>query len=156
MQETAGKPAITTRTARRETDTALRLITRRIEALVTLNGQDVFLPFRDEFNALVKEYNTYVHEHYGRLHARIDIAPALIGQIGVQPYTGKPVNVIPEVSLRQTGPDDDTETIVELVFSRDFTVAYRNNVEPGTATLVICGINRYRGEVITTFTILRE
>jgi hypothetical protein len=109
-----------------------------------LNGPESYLPFRDEFNALVKEYNTYVHEHYGRLHARTDIAPAIIGAIDAQPYTGRPVIVIPSVSLRKTAADG-TQTPVEFVFSEDFTVSYRNNVEPGTATLLIEGIGHYRG-----------
>jgi hypothetical protein len=155
MQETAEKPAVSTCDARRETDDSLQRITQRIEALVTLNGPENFIPFRDEFNALVKVYNTHVHEHYGRLHARTDIAPAIIGSIDAQPYTGRPVTVIPEVALRKTAVDS-TQTLVELVFSQDFTVSYRNNIEPGTATLIIEGINHYRGEVITTFSILRE
>ncbi|MDR2764727.1 MAG: DUF6261 family protein [Tannerella sp.] len=154
-QEQIVKPDIHSRTARRETDTALQKITHRVTALIDLNGPEAYVPFAREFNVLVNHYNTLVHEHYGRLHARTDIAPALIVPLAPQPYTGKPVYVIPEVSLRKVAKDG-TETVVELRFSEDFTVSYKNNVAPGTATLVIKGIGKYAGELVTTFNIVAE
>jgi hypothetical protein len=48
---------------------------------------------------------------------------------------------------------DGTVKIVEPVFSTDFTVAYQNNVNPGTARLIITGIGKYVGEIDTTFNI---
>ncbi|MDR2816302.1 MAG: hypothetical protein LBB62_06330, partial [Proteiniphilum sp.] len=80
---------------------------------------------------------------------------ATIAPIAVQPYTGKPVYVIPRISIRQTAKAG-TEKTVELRFSEDFTVAYKNNVAPGTATLVIMGIGKYAGELVTTFNIAAE
>jgi hypothetical protein len=44
-------------------------------------------------------------------------------------------------------------TSVHVRFSEDFTVSYKNNVAPGTATLTISGIGKYTGEIITTFKI---
>jgi hypothetical protein len=151
-QELIDKPDITPGAARRETDEALRQITGRVTSLVNLNGPDDFAAFAEEFNVLTNHYNTLVHEHYGRLHARIDISPAEIALIEVQPFTGKPVSVIPEVSLKVTNKDGSV-TVFELVFTVDFTVAYRNNIGPGTATLIIQGIGKYAGEVTTTFNI---
>jgi hypothetical protein len=151
-QEQLAKPSVTQRTARHETDEALRRITSRVTALIDLNGPDVYLPFVNEFNVLVNHYNTLVHEHYGRLHAKTDITSATIAPLDVQPYTGKPVYVIPSVSIVKTAKDG-SETTVELVFSTDYTVGYRNNVNPGTATLIITGIGKYSGELITTFNI---
>ncbi|MDR2139560.1 MAG: DUF6261 family protein [Tannerella sp.] len=152
LQEQIHKPDISFRSARRETDGALRKITRRVSALIDLNGGANYAGFAKEFNVLVNHYNTLVHEHYGRLHAKTDITPADIAPIAVQPWTGKPVCVIPEVSIRITGKDGETR-VVELVFSEDFSVAYKNNVEPGTATLFIKGIGKYTGELVTTFNI---
>jgi hypothetical protein len=146
-QEQIDKPDISPRTARRETDEALRKITTRVSALIDLNGPDAYAAFVEEFNVLVNHYNTLVREHYGRLHAKTDITPATIAPIAVQPYTGKPVYVIPEVSIIKN------EKTVELAFSEDFSVAYKNNLEPGTATLVIKGTGKYTGEIVTTFNI---
>jgi hypothetical protein len=71
----------------------------------------------------------------------------------MQKYTGKPLYVIPQVSIRQTAKDG-SETVVELVFSEDFTVSYKNNTITGTATVCIRGIGKYTGELQTTFNII--
>jgi hypothetical protein len=153
-QEQIDKPDINPKDARRQTDEALRHITARVTAFMNLNGPADYALFAEAFNVLVSHYNTLVHEHYGRLHARTDITPAEIAGIPVQTYTGSPVYVIPLLTLRIT-EKDGTIRIVELVFSQDYTVAYRNNVDPGTATLIIRGIGRYVGEITTTFNIER-
>jgi hypothetical protein len=151
-EEQADKPEITTSTARRETDGSLRRITDRVTSLMNLNGPEGYAPFADDFNGEVKHYNTLLHEHYGRLHVRTDIAPALVDEIPPQAATGYPVYVIPALRLRRVNREGVEETVL-LVFSTDFTVAYKNNVSPGTATLVARGIGKYRGEIVTTFTI---
>ncbi|MDR2472028.1 MAG: DUF6261 family protein [Tannerella sp.] len=153
-QEEINRPNIAPKEARHHSESALRLIIDRIEALITLNGEASFAGFIAEYNTLVKHYNTLVREHYGRIHARTDIATAEIAPIAPQPFTGRPVFVIPDVSLR-TVANDGTETVTELVFSRDFTIAFTNNFQPGTATLTVQGIGKYKGEVITTFNIVR-
>jgi hypothetical protein len=152
IQEQVNKPEISFRQARSETDEALRRITTRVTSLIDLNGPETYVAFVDEFNVVTNHYNTLVHEHYGRIHARTDITSANIAPIDVQPYTGKPIYVIPAVSIRKVAKDG-SETVVELVFSEDFTVAYKNNVERGTATLIIKGIGKYVGEITTTFNI---
>jgi hypothetical protein len=152
IQEEVDKPDISPRTARRETDEALRRITARVTALIDLNGPDNYVAFVEEFNVLVNHYNTLVNEHYGRLHARTDITDATIAPIGMQFFTGKPVYVIPSVSIAKKAKDG-SETVIELVFSEDFTVGYKNNINPGTATLTITGIGKYTGKVVTTFNI---
>jgi hypothetical protein len=152
-REKMARPKPGAHSTRIKSNEALSRIIARIEAQITLHGPEPFAAFAKEYNVLVKEYNTLVHEHYGRLHVRTDIAPAIIGPIGAQPCTGRPVTVIPEVALRRTAPDG---TLTQLFFPDDFTVAYRNNRRPGTATLIIRGAGRYRGEVVTTFNIIRE
>jgi hypothetical protein len=153
-QEEISRPDIAPKEARRQSDAALHRITDRVEALITLDGEAPFAGFVAEYNTLVRHYNTLVHEHYGRLHARTDIAPAELAPVAPQPFAGKPVYVVPEVTMR-TVATDGTETVTELVFSRDFTVAYQNNFQPGTATLTIQGIGQYKGEIVTRFNIVR-
>jgi hypothetical protein len=153
-KEQLDRPGISPKDARRETDEALRRITDRVTSLINLNGPATYTAFVDEFNVLVNHYNTLVHEHYGRLHVRTDLTPADIDAIPVQPFTGAPVYVIPLLTLRTVQPDG-TETVVKPVFSQDYTVAYRSNVGPGTATLLIKGIGHYVGDLVTTFNIER-
>jgi hypothetical protein len=153
-KEQLDKPGIRPKESRRETDEALRRITDRVTSLINLNGPSVYTGFAGEFNVLVNHYNTLVNEHYGRLRARTDITPADIAAIPVQPFTGMPVYVIPVLTLR-TVRSNGAVSATGLVFSRDYTVAYRNNVGPGTATLIIKGIGRYTGEITTTFNIER-
>ncbi|MDR0581702.1 MAG: DUF6261 family protein [Prevotellaceae bacterium] len=152
-QEKVDKPAISSRAANRQTDEALRKVTNRDIALIILNGAGPYREFITPFNVLVDHYNTLVHEHYGRLHARIDITPSAIGAIPEQPFTGKPVFVLPELTLMVER--EGKQIMLYPVFSEDFTVAYQNNINPGTATLIIKGIGKYAGEITTTFNIIR-
>jgi hypothetical protein len=153
IQEAVDKPDITLVAARRETDEALHRIMLRITSLIDLNGPDAYAALVEEFNVQVGHYNTLLHEHYGRLHARTDITDGTISNVGDQTWTGKPVYVIPLVSIVKK-EKDGTEQVVELVFSKDYTVSYKNNVDRGTATLYIKGIGKYVGELTTTFNIV--
>ena len=123
-----------------------------MEARIILGEASDYTDFVDEQNILIKHYNNLVREHYGRLHARTDIAPAIISPIEAQKYTGKPVFVIPELRLRRLS-DDGKEIFLDLIFSVDFTLTYRNNINRGTATLLATGIGKYKGELTTTFNI---
>jgi hypothetical protein len=148
-QEKIDKPDVSPKAARRAADEILHRIIDRVTAQINLYSPETYAAYSEEFNTLVNHYNTLVHERYGRLHAKIDLSQADIAAIAPQPFTGKPVFVIPSVSLLPSG----AEKPVELLFSEDFTVAYRNNLRPGTATLIIKGIGKYKGERITTFNI---
>jgi hypothetical protein len=155
-KEQLAKPAITPKAARSQTDNALFKITGFVTSIIVLIGEEDFLAgFVAEFNVLVNHYNTLVHEHYGRIHARIDIAPGVIDPIAVQLFTGKPVFVIPNVTL-VVKEKDGTEKTVVLEFTKDFTVAYENNVNVGMATLHVTGIGKYVGTLTTTFNIERQ
>jgi hypothetical protein len=152
--EQLAKPNITASAARRHSDLSLRTLTNHITSLITLNGQAEFQAFIDEFNVVVGHYNTVIREHYGRLHARINIAPADIVNIPIQAYTGKPVFVIPELTL--TVEREGKVHVLHPLFSEDFTVSYKNNIAPGTATLTVHGIGKFMGEIVTRFTIEAE
>jgi hypothetical protein len=76
--------------------------------------------------------------------AKINIRHAEIDPIPNQVYTGKNITPIPSARY-----DDE-----DLVFPKDFTVTYRNNVKPGTQAVVILhGRGRFTGTCEYTFTI---
>ena len=152
-QETNAAPTLSQKAARKATDQALARISDRVESRINLGEVTDYADYEEEQNSLVKHYDTLVHEHYGRIHARIDIAPSVITPIETQTYTGKPVFVIPELRLRKV-IDDGEEIFVDLIFSVDFSVSYRNNIKRGTATLIVDGIGKYKGELTTTFNIV--
>ena len=76
--------------------------------------------------------------------ALIDIAGASISDMVTKTYTGK--------EITQTVVVTDGDTV--LVEGTDYTVTYENNVDPGTASVIIAGIGRYAGETTREFTIL--
>jgi hypothetical protein len=67
----------------------------------------------------------------------------------VQPYTGRPVIVIPRVWYREAD-----KPAVELIFAKDFLVSYKNNTSVGTADLILHGKGKYRGKKRLTFNIV--
>jgi hypothetical protein len=66
------------------------------------------------------------------------------------PATGKPLTPIPRV-FRRTATG-----LVELVFAVDFDVTYHNNINPGTARLLIHGKGKYTGTYVATFNIKKK
>jgi len=152
LGEQLEKPTMTPVASRHATDGMGREFTNRVEALVNINGDKNYLDFAAEFNVIVTHYNTIAAEHYGRLHARIDISLSTIDEIPTQPSTGLPVHVIPVIHLRIIDAEGGEELIL-LDFSTDYTLAYTNNILPGTATVIAQGIGKYKGEAVTTFNI---
>jgi hypothetical protein len=151
-QEAIKKPQISAKESRKQTDEALQKITSRVEALITLNNPDTYMPFVREYNELVEHYNLLVKEHYGRIHVRTNIDAAYIEPIPTQTFTGKPIFVIPEVKLTKKTTEGVVQEI-ELVFLKDFIASYKNNINHGTATITIKGIGKYKGKLVTTFNI---
>ncbi len=60
-------------------------------------------------------------------------------------HTSKPIT--PAVSVF------DPERNCELINGVDFSLEYTNNIEPGTASIIIKGINNYSGNVVLNFNI---
>ncbi|MCI8483268.1 MAG: hypothetical protein HFH41_02880 [Lachnospiraceae bacterium] len=71
---------------------------------------------------------------------------ATVAEIPTQEYTGSPVTPVPVISF---GGNKLTE-------GKDYTLEYKNNIERGTATIVITGLGQYTGTKTITFTIARE
>jgi hypothetical protein len=144
--EYAQKPQGRLKNLRRETDVVYHRIVERISAAVIMENTPAYDNFIAEVNARITYFNR--HSHY---HARKDIGVAgrcIIESIATQPYTGKAVTPLPVVCYRTEGKPDTV-----LVFARDFTVTYRNNVHAGTAQLILHGKGAYRGSKMTTFNI---
>jgi hypothetical protein len=146
--EYTGKPVEIFQDVRRESDALYHRMTLRINAAAIMSTTPVYDDFIGELNARIEYFNT----HY-RHHARKNIGASdhcVIEEIPVQNYTGKAVTPIPRAYYREEG-----KPTFELVFAHDFYVTYRNNVEVGTAELVIHGKGLYRGAIKTTFNISR-
>jgi hypothetical protein len=142
--ELGNRPDTPIRDIRRDIDPVYANIVRRIEAFVTLNGDKGFDGFIREINQEI----TYFNDHEAHRRSKKDVAHVNVADIGNCPYTGKAVCPIPTVTFNEAGKPD-----VELVFSVDFTVTYKDNVNPGTATLIIHGKGAYKGTKTVTFNI---
>jgi hypothetical protein len=80
------------------------------------------------------------------LPARLNDTNTSVSSIPVQKYTGKRITPIPTVLF---GADDGILT--ELVFTVDFYVTYRNNINVGEAKIIVHGKGKYAGSYVSTF-----
>ncbi|MDR1681476.1 MAG: DUF6261 family protein [Prevotellaceae bacterium] len=96
------------------------------------------------FSAMNDIRRRYIsHQPVPLTPARTSVAP-----IPEQVHTGKHITPLPRVFYQA-----DTE-LRELVFSEDFDVTYRNNIEVGEAHLFIHGKGKYTGRYDSTFHIV--
>ena len=73
-----------------------------------------------------------------------DINYTLIDDISDQEYNGKEIK--PTITI--------TSDFIKLKENEDYTIEYSNNIQVGTATITITGINNYTGKLIKTFNII--
>ncbi|MDR1408570.1 MAG: DUF6261 family protein [Tannerella sp.] len=78
--------------------------------------------------------------------AKINLAHAVTEPVSTHIYTGEPVTPIPVVYYEGK----------KLVFTEDFSVTYRNNVEVGEASVIMHGKGRFTGQHVRKFNIRRE
>ncbi|MEG0396181.1 MAG: hypothetical protein RR612_05595, partial [Oscillospiraceae bacterium] len=71
---------------------------------------------------------------------------AMIGQIADQKYTGSPIEPTVVVKNGETA----------LVKGTDYTVAYADNINAGTATVTVQGKGNYKGTAIASFKITKD
>ncbi|MDE6156181.1 MAG: CotH kinase family protein [Eubacterium sp.] len=76
--------------------------------------------------------------------AKNDISSAAIGVINAQNYTGEEIKPTPVITI------NGNVTLQEGV---DYTFSYENNINVGTATVIVNGFGTYTGTVSKTFTI---
>jgi hypothetical protein len=140
----AGKPdGMNIKEINRQIFPVYRRMIGRINAALILNGTPALVEFANELNREID----YANEHGDHRTAKISIENLIVQPIEPQPETGKPITFMPELSL-----EIDGET-VELVFSTDYTLTYRNNVKPGIAEISVSGKGRYKGKKMITFII---
>ncbi|MDR1120360.1 MAG: DUF6261 family protein [Dysgonamonadaceae bacterium] len=131
---------------------------REIEAtyhsIITLiNASAILSPGSyDDFIAKLNAQVIYFNEH-NHHHARKDISVSddcVVEPVDTQKYSEKAITPIPKAYYREEG-----KPTVELVFAKDFSVTYKNNVNVGTADLTLHGKGKYRGQKTITFNIAR-
>lgn len=76
--------------------------------------------------------------------AKKDIDNLTLSKIEDKTYTG--IKITPDVEIK-----DDNKKLVSGV---DYILKYQNNIDIGTATIVISGIGNYAGKLTTNFTII--
>lgn len=74
---------------------------------------------------------------------RLGISATAVSGTGNKIYTGSAIKPVPAVKVGGRTLKNGT----------DFTVSYKNNTEPGTATLIVTGKGNYSGSVAKTFRI---
>lgn len=104
-------------------------------ATVTVKGIGKYKGYEQSFTYTI-EHRTFHLDHYQNHD-----------NIGTVKWTGKEVNYLPENIV-----SDHNETVLEK--EKDYKVEYTDNIEPGTASIKIIGINDYKGcELNFTYTI---
>jgi hypothetical protein len=144
--ETSEKAKGPIKSARQSLDILYHKMTDRVDAAATMSAANTYDGFIAQINAEITYFNNRYH------HAPKNIAvggASLIEPVDTQTFTGLPVTPLPKVWFREDG-----QKAVELVFAKDFFVTYKNNVEAGTATLVIHGKGGYKGQVSVKFNIV--
>ena len=128
---------------------------------VTLkNGTDYKITYKNNINAGTATMTITGTGHYkGTINKTFTIRQVNLTTSGsvalkfpAKVYTGTPrtqslSSVVTAVSNGKT---------LRLTLGKDYTTSYLNNVEPGTATMIIKGIGNYKGTITTTFKIVKQ
>jgi hypothetical protein len=85
------------------------------------------------------------------LPIKLTNANTVVEPVAIQKYTGKPITPVSKVFIKK-----ENEEFNELLFTVDFYITYRNNVEVGEAQIIIHGKGKYSGRYTSTFHIKRE
>ncbi|GHT82580.1 hypothetical protein FACS189467_7920 [Bacteroidia bacterium] len=141
--EYAERPQERLKDIRNLIDTAYRTMTERIDAAAIINGETPYADFINQLNAEITYFNEHNHQH-----AKKDLSTARVDEIPPQSFGGKAVTPIPAVYYADAGKAE-----VELTFAKDFSVTYKSNDRPGTATLTLHGKGEYKGQKVVTFNI---
>ncbi|MDR1895374.1 MAG: DUF6261 family protein [Prevotellaceae bacterium] len=99
----------------------------------------------EHLQLLFNELNEIRRKYISHLPTPLDETHTTVEPIAIQAYTGAPVTPLPKVHFQTK---DET---VELQFSKDYYVTYRNNTEVGEAKLLVHGTGKYTGKYETTF-----
>jgi hypothetical protein len=139
--EYAGKPQQRLREVRQQIEAVYRNIIDRIHSTDILDDAGTCTEFILRLNAQIVYFNDHNHHPAPKNVQKADVDP-----IPPQEYSGKAITPIPAVHL-------DGQ---ELVFARDFSLTYKNNVQPGVAEINIAGKGSYGGHKTVTFNIIQN
>jgi hypothetical protein len=123
-----------------------RKMIERINAVLLLNSTPALVEFANELNKQID----YANEHGNHRATKTDIENIIVKPIEPQVETGKPITYIPEISIEIDGEQ------VEMFFSVDYTLTYKNNIKPGIAEMIISGKGKFKGKKIVTFNIEKK
>jgi hypothetical protein len=133
------KPALNFRETRGAVDRVWRQIVKIVNGGAALHFSGDFDAFINSLNPEIERFNNEYHR------VRINIAACEPEPLPQQPYTGYACTPVPEVFIATPNG------CVRLELGKDFTVAYKNNVNAGIATCIIRGIGAYKGKKMITF-----
>ncbi len=118
-----------------------------------IEGVDYTVDFTNNVKPGTARYvATGIGNYEGTVSGRFDIfaqtsieGKVEISAIADQDYTGQAIE--PEVTVVMDG--------IVMLEGDEYTVFYENNIEPGVATVVVCGAGQFKGEVRASFNILK-
>jgi hypothetical protein len=103
-----------------------------------------------EIETLFSVMNEIRIKYTKRLPVKFTNRNVVTDPIAKQKYTGKEVTPLTRVFFKKE------EELIELRFTIDFYITYRNNIEVGEAQIIIHGKSKYTGKYISTFHIEKE
>jgi hypothetical protein len=138
-----GKPREKFPEVRRGIENVWRRIVMLVNSGAALNASPGFAALIDELNPEIRMLN-------GEFHCvRHSLAAAILSPVEPQKHTGLPCTPVPEV--RYATPRGET---VALSLGKDFSVAFKNNINPGIADCTVRGKGHYKGQKLITFVIV--
>jgi hypothetical protein len=137
------------KTIRNRIEKIYHKMTAKINAAAELDETGIYEPFIQKINAEIRYFNEHTHRSSKKDLAESD--RTIIESVGNQQYSGKAITPIPVVIYREEGKPD-----VTLTFAVDFSLSYKNNVNPGMAEIIVRGKGAYKGKISTTFIITEE
>jgi hypothetical protein len=140
-KETLKKPQESFPEVRRGIEKVWHEMVDIVDSLAKLNLSTDFVDF---INAVNPEID-YLNNEFRRI--RYDISTAEPAPINAQQYTGEVCTPVPEVIFRKG------DKMVKLIFSKDFTLTYKNNINVGNAYCIIHGKGAYKGTKTINFII---
>ena len=145
--ETAQRPQERMTDVRREIEAVYRGMITVVAAAAIMDTTGAYDEFIAQHNAEIVYFNEHNHRH-----ARKDIGAGdacAVDAIDSQSFTGKAITPLPAARYH-----DGSKPAVDLVFAKDFSVTYKNNVNPGTAECTLHGKGAYKGQKTVTFMIV--
>ena len=109
-------------------------------------SENITVYLSDESDKRATRLGKYHYTILTFIFVRYDIAEATIADIAEAEYTGAEIKPLPVITYNGK----------TLIKDKDYTVSYQNNVNSGNASVVVTGINEFKGEVTKNFKIKEQ